>query len=155
MRELGSLMKVHTAGWSLSRSLPAAFAGLTLASCNPQQTNQNARLPSDAQNEVVSYLQGAERQAESPTQENEIVKALQDLRSLPPAQLKQRRYADYAMVPSQWTLGQLLQKYFVPTQPRAIDEDRLYRDAQDPKARAVIDEHIKAIHEQRQVFKTP
>jgi hypothetical protein len=140
---------------SLSRLLPAAVMVLALAACSPQQTDQKAKLSSGARNEVVSYLQGAERQAESPAQENEIVKALADLRSLPPEQLKQRRYADYAMAPSQWTLGQLLQKYFVPTQPRAIDEDELYRDAQDPKARAVIDEHIKAIHEQRQVFKTP
>jgi hypothetical protein len=148
-------MNAHTIGLSLSRSLAAAVMGLALISCGPQQTDETAKPSSEAQNEVVSYLQGAERQAESPAQENEIVKALEDLRSLPPAQLKQRRYADYAMAPNQWTLGQLLQKYFVPTQPRGIDENALYRDAQDPKARAIIDEQINAIREQRQVFKTP
>jgi hypothetical protein len=140
--------------WLLPRSLLAVVVVLACASCG-SQTDPQAKQSPDAPNEVVSYLQGAERQAESPVQENEIVKALSDLRSLPPAQLKQRRYPDYALTPNQWTLGQLLQKYFVPTQHRTIDEDKLYRDAQDPRARAVIDEHIKAIHEQRQVFKTP
>jgi len=140
---------------SLLRLLPAAVMVLVVAACGPQQTDQKTNLPSGTQNEVVSYLQGAERQAESAQQESEIAKALADLRSLPPEQLKQRRYADYAMAPNEWTLGQLLQKYFVPVQPRGIDEDELYRDAQDPRARAVIDEHIKAIHEHRQVLTTP
>ena len=45
--------------------------------------------------------------------------------------------------------------YIVPSMPRVVDEETLYRDAQDPKARATIEEHIKAIREQRQTFRVP
>lgn len=134
----------------LARIAPlAVVVVLAFSSCRTQQTQAPA-----AENEVVLYLQGAERQAESAAQEQEILKALEDLRTLPPEKLRERRYSDYAQMPGKWTLGQLLQKYFVPPKPRSVDEDALYRDAQDPKARAVIEEHVKAIREQRQVFKT-
>ena len=124
---------------------------LAAASCrSPEKTS-----PTTTTNEVVLYLHGAERQAESSAQEAEILKALEDLRTLPAAQLKERRYADYSGTPGQWTLAQLLQKYFVPVPLRTIDEQALYRDAQEPAARATVDEHIRAIREQRQVVKTP
>jgi hypothetical protein len=122
---------------------------LALPSCRTQQTPVPA-----GTNEVELYLYGAERQAESAAQEQEILKALEDLRTLPPEALRAKRYADYSQTPDQWTLAQLLQKYFVPSKPGSIDEAVFYRDAQDPKARAVIEEHIRAIREQRQV-KTP
>jgi hypothetical protein len=127
----------------------AVVVVLAFSSCRTQQTPVPA-----GQNEVELYLHGAERQAESAAQEQEILKALEDLRTLPPETLRGRRYADYAQKPDQWTLPQLLQKYFVPSKPGSIDEEAFYRDAQDPKARAVVEEHIKAIREQRQV-KTP
>jgi hypothetical protein len=139
--------------WSqaLAISVLWLFALLSAASCkSPEKPSA-----STTENEVVVYLHSAERQAESPAQEQEILKALEDLRTLPPAQLKERRYADYSGKPGQWTLAQLLQKYFVPVTLRTIDEDALYRDAQDANARATIDEHVRAIHEQRQVIKTP
>jgi hypothetical protein len=124
---------------------------LAAASCkSPEKTSL-----STTENEVVLYLHGAERQAESPAQEEEILKALEDLRTLPPAQLKERRYADYGGTPGQWTLAQLLQKYFVPVPLRTINEEALYRDAQDAAARATVDEHVRAIREQRQVIRTP
>ena len=127
---------------------------LAVTSCDDRQTAERKTQFAGAQNEVVLYLQGAERQSESAAQEQEILKALEDLRTLPPEKLRERRYADYALTPGQWTLGQLLQKYFVPSMPRVVDEETLYRDAQDPKARATIEEHIKAIREQRQTFRT-
>ncbi len=128
---------------------------LAVTSCDDRQTAEKKTQFAGAQNEVVLYLQGAERQSESAAQEQEILKALEDLRTLPPEKLRERRYADYALTPGQWTLGQLLQKYFVPSMPRVVDEETLYRDAQDPKARATIEEHIKAIREQRQTFRVP
>jgi hypothetical protein len=127
------------------------FLALAAGSC---RSSESRSAPATG-NEVVLYLRGAERQAESPAQEQEILKALEDLRTLSPAQLKERRYADYAATPGQWTLAQLLQKYFVAVPPRTIDEEALYRDAQAAAARATIDEHIRAIREQRQVAKAP
>ena len=104
-----------------------------------------------ATNVVVAYLDGAERQAESADQEREIARALQDLRSLPPATLPTRRYADYALVPDRWTLTELIAKYYVPRVPTTLDPATFYRDARDPRALAVIDAHLIAIREHRQV----
>ena len=116
---------------------------------------QPSQLPRSAgvQNQVVLFLNGADRQSETDEQEKEILRALQDLRTLSPVALRERRYADYQLVPNQWTLAQLLSKYFLPSPLRAIsDEDVFYRDAQDAKAREVIDEQIKAVREQRQAL---
>jgi hypothetical protein len=102
-------------------------------------------------NEVVLYLGGAERQCETDEQRAEIVSALEDLQHLSASDLARKRYADYTMVPGQWTLATLLEKYFVPSTPYKIDPVAFYRDAQDPAAHAVIAEQLRAIHEQRQV----
>jgi hypothetical protein len=128
--------------------LASVFA---LSACHRNDVSTTSSPPAVAPNEVVLYLQGAERQAETDAQEAEILRALEDLQTLTPAELRVRRYADYALQPQQWSLGHLLQKYFVPPRVRSLDEDALYRDAQDPTARAVIEEQIQAIHEHRQV----
>ena len=106
-------------------------------------------------NSVVAFLDGAERQSESADQEREIERALRDLRSLPPAELAQRRYADYTLTPSRWTLAELVAKYFVPRTRMAIEPARFYRDAGDPRAILVIDAHLVALREHRQVRPTP
>jgi hypothetical protein len=144
-------------GQSMNRSqmVVKAMIGLVVVMLAAACTASENAGPATTENAVVLYLQNAERQAESPAQEQEIVKALEDLRTLPPDRLKEQRYADYASTPRQWTLTQLLQKYFVPDAPRAIDEAAFYRDAQAAAARALIEEHLKAIREHRQVFKTP
>lgn len=102
-------------------------------------------------NEVILYLRGAERQAETEEQRHEILRALEDMRTLSELELKQKRYANYTMVPGQWTLATLLRSYFVPRTAHAIDEEKLYRDARDPAARQLVADHIRAIHEERQV----
>lgn len=106
-------------------------------------------------NQVVLCLDGAERQAETDEQRLEILRALEDLRTLTPAALKQQRYADYESKPDQWTLVQLLQKYFVPRELRSIDEETLYWDAHSPRARKVVEQQIRALRERRQVFPMP
>lgn len=113
--------------------------------------------PATAQsrNSVVAYLDGAERQAESADQEREIVRALEDLRSLSPAVLAERRYADYTMAPARWTLAELVTKYFVPRSRMTIDAARFYADASDPRAIAVIDAQLAAVREHRQAARTP
>lgn len=111
---------------------------------------ETATVPAAAINEVVRYLKGAERQVETDDQELEIRRALEDLATLSPADLRKKRYADYSMQPGRWTLAMLLHKYFVPAELQTIDEDRLYQDAQQPEARAVVKSHIRAIDEKRQ-----
>lgn len=121
------------------------------------QETSGAGIPAESQkpNQVVLYLDGAERQAETDEQRQEILRALEDLRSLDPTALRQRRYADYENRPGQWTLVQLLQRYFVPRGPSAIDEETLYRDAQAHRAREVVEQQIRALREGRQVLPTP
>jgi hypothetical protein len=97
-------------------------------------------------NQVVAYLDGAELQLETEQQAREVLRALEDMRTLAPSALRARRYAGYGMEPAVWTLGKLLSSYFVPrdiTTP--LDETALAQDAQDPKARAVVSRHIQAI----------
>ena len=106
-------------------------------------------MPATAENEVVRYLKGAERQNETDDQRREIRHALEDLATLPPAELRKKRYADYSMKPGQWSLATLLHKYFVPPEPHTIDEARLYEDAQRPEARASVKAQIAAIDENR------
>lgn len=98
-----------------------------------------------AANQVVLYLDGAETQYETDGQCQEIIRALEDLRSLDAKTLQGKRYADYEGTSGKWTLAVLLQKYFVPAQPRRIDEEALYRDAQSPQARAVIEQHLRRL----------
>ena len=114
-----------------------------------------APAPAQARNSVVAYLDGAERQAESADQEREIVRALEDLRSLSPAVLAERRYADYTMAPARWTLAELVTKYFVPRSRMTIDPARFYADARDPRAIAIIDAQLAAVREHRQAAPTP
>jgi hypothetical protein len=106
-------------------------------------------------NEVVLYLDGAERQAETDEQRQEILRALEDMRTLDAATMKSRRYADEGNVPGKWTLAELLQKYFVPRAPHLIDEVALYRDTQSASAREVVEHQIRALREGRQVSPQP
>lgn len=140
----------------LFRGAVAVALGSALVACcatAPPATpakGDPAAVPAAAENEVVRYLKGAERQSETADQEREIRRALEDLASLLPSDLRKKRYADYSMQPGQWTLATLLHKYFVPAEHRTIDEERLYQDAQRPEARAVVKAHIQAIDENRQ-----
>lgn len=97
-------------------------------------------------NQVVAYLDGAELQMETEQQAREVLRALEDMRTLAPSALRARRYAGYGMEPAVWTLRELLTKYFLPRDiTTLLDETALYQDAQDPKARAVVSRHIRAI----------
>ena len=145
---------------AINRTWPIALliglGVLTQVACRPQQTKTTVPSPlPEEKNEVVLYLDGAERQAETDDQRAEILRALEDLRTLDPVALEKQRYADYGGVPGQWTLAGLLQKYFVPRELRGIDEDALYRDAQSQKARDVIEKQIRALREGRQVIPIP
>ena len=98
-------------------------------------------------NTVVAYLQGAERQSEDLDQRREIEKALNDILTLSPDELRARRYANYQMEPGAWTIIQLLHRYFVPRQLVGLDESRFYHDIADPAARAVVQERLREVRE--------
>jgi hypothetical protein len=116
-----------------------------LAACQHGAAAPSSMAPPKV-NQVVAYLDGAEFQAETEGQVKEVLRALQDMRTLTPSALKARRYAGYALEPGVWTLRKLLSSYFVPRDiTTQLDETTLYEDAQDPKARAVVAVHIQAL----------
>jgi len=135
------------------------FVGLLFFSAPACAQREGGGRPStpgpEKQNEVVLYLEGAERQTETEEQQRELFRALEDLRTLDAAKLKSKRYADYQNVPEKWTLAELLQKYFVPRRLHRIHEESLYLDAQSPGAREVINLQIRALHEGRQAYPQP
>jgi hypothetical protein len=97
-------------------------------------------------NQVVAYLDGADFQVETEGQVQEVLKALEDMRTLPPSALRAKRYAGSGMEPGIWTLKKLLMSYFLPRDiTTQLDETALYEDAQDPKARAVVAARIREI----------
>ncbi len=91
------------------------------------------------ENVVAAYLQGAERQVETSGQRDEIRKALGDLLALSPVEAQSRRYADYQGNAGAWTSMQLLQRYYLPTKPVALAEDRFYRDVGAPEGRTALE----------------
>jgi hypothetical protein len=98
-------------------------------------------------NTVVIYLQGAERQSEDLDQRREIEKALNDMLTLNPDELRTRRYSNYQMEPGVWTIIDVLYNYFLPRKPAGLDESLFYRDVAEPLARAVIRDHLQRVRE--------
>ena len=98
-------------------------------------------------NTVVVYLQGADQQWENMDQQREIEKAFNDMLTLSPDELRNRRYANYQMQPGAWTIIDILHKYFLSRGLADIDERRFYSDVTEPAARAVIREHLQQMRE--------
>jgi hypothetical protein len=69
-------------------------------------------------NPIVAYLRGAELQCEDDSQRANIRRALDDLATLPIAELRARRYADYQGAPGAWDLPRVLRSHFVPDDQR-------------------------------------
>jgi hypothetical protein len=141
---------------SVRPCLLTSIAVLVIAACAHDGARGSAAYHPESHepNQVVECLAGAERQAETDEQRQEILRALEDLGTLDPATLKQRRYADYDNTPGQWTLVQVLRKYFVPQKPCAIDE-AIYLDAQSKAARDVLEQQMRALREGGQVLPPP
>jgi len=105
-----------------------------LCTCGPSRPNT-----------VVAFLQGADQQWETQEQGREIEKALNDMLTLTPDELRKQRYANYQMQPGIWTVIELLHHYFAPQQPAHIDESTFYKDASNPAAHAVIRLHLEEV----------
>ena len=126
----------------------AAIAALLLAcvQCACVRDSGSTATPSPNQeNSVAAFLKSAERQAETNEQRKEIQRALRDMLNKPPAELRQVRYADYAGKADSWSITQLLQRFFVPVPPAALDEARFYQDVVAPAARAAVQHQLDQV----------
>ena len=103
-------------------------------------------------NIVVAYLAEAERQSETDDQRQEIEKALRDMLTLSPGELRKRRYADYQGNPQKWSVTTLLTRYFVPDSLFQIEEDRFYEDVSDSTAQEITRRQLEALLAGRQIF---
>jgi hypothetical protein len=127
--------------WKRILLLPLAM----LAACQHGAAAPSSTAPPRV-NQVVAYLDGADFQVETEGQVQEVLKALEDMRTLPPSALRARRYAGSGMEPGIWTLKKVLLSYFLPRDiTTQLDEATLYEDAQDTRARAVVTARIQAI----------
>lgn len=115
-----------------------------LCACTRDRHSQSPSA-SNSGNTVAAFLSHAERQAETDEQRREIQRALRDMLEKPPAELRQIRYSDYQGHASTWSITQLLQHYFVPNPPAALDEQRFFEEVRAPAARAAIQRQLDEV----------
>ena len=101
-------------------------------------------------NSVATFLNNAERQAETDEQRGEIQRALQDMLVKSSPELQQLRYADYTGQANKWSIIELLRHYFVPNPPAALDQRRFFQDVRAPAARAAVQRQLDELHRARQ-----
>ena len=87
---------------------------------------------------VWSYLEGCEFQAEDEGQRANFRKGLDDALSLPVAELKARRYADYQGKAGQWDLETLFRKHLLPAQAGRTLGGNFYTDLKDLRVQAQL-----------------
>lgn len=103
--------------------LVAAAAGLAWAQTPPRLL-------------VLDYLEGSEYQGED-LQRADFVKALDDALSLPPTEIKKRRYNDYAGK-ADWDLATLFKKHLLPDKASRTLGDNFYSDLKDARVQAYL-----------------
>lgn len=101
-------------------------------------------------NTVVRFLDGADRQAENDDQQREIQRALQDMLSKTPEELRQQRYADYQGHKNSWDVITLLHKYFVANKLKTLDPDRFYEDVSKPEAKSAVRRQLDSLRQDLQ-----
>jgi hypothetical protein len=98
-------------------------------------------------NSVAAFLDGAERQTETPAHREEVRRALADMLRLAPGELAQRRYRDYDGTPGSWTALDVLERSFVPENAAVLDSATFYRDVAGPAARQAIQRQLSAVEQ--------
>jgi hypothetical protein len=76
---------------------------------------------------VAEFFSHADRQYETAGQKAEIIRALGDMLNKSAQELRLQRYADYQGVKDAWSLTDLIERYFVPSQP-CLTGSRLCND---------------------------
>jgi len=94
---------------------------------------------------LVAYLQGAEIQAETDAQRDVLRRALRDLASLPPAELRAARYPSSDGRPAQRDVVQVLRSHLVPARPQAVDLDALLVGRESEAGRAALGETLARV----------
>lgn len=91
-------------------------------------------------NVVVLFFDEAELQIETQDQREKLARALEDMFTLKPSQLRKKLYADYQLVKGMWTLKDILHAYYIPALPQRSfdDSDRLYVDAASSSAKSSV-----------------
>jgi len=92
---------------------------------------------------VADYLTGADRQFESQDQGEELRRALNDMLSLKPSLLLEKRYCDYQMNKRRWNSIEILHRYFVPTSAaRALDAGCFQKSIESPASKLAIKKQL-------------
>jgi hypothetical protein len=125
---------------------------LTLTSHSCQTgSKQTASAPSNspATNVVAEFFSHADRQYETTGQKAEIIRALRDMSNKSAQELRSQRYADYQGVKDAWSLTDLIERYFVPSQPVPDwTESSFYRDVSKPEAQDAIRRQLADIEKE-------
>ncbi len=136
---------------ALFRSLSAAnlLALLVLTSAPHSCQTKSAAPPTPASNAVADFFSHADRQYENADQQKEIIRALNDMLTKSPKELRGQRYSDYQGVKGVWSLTELINAYFVPSQPVASwTEDSFYGDVAKPEAQDAIHKQLSGIQKE-------
>ena len=107
-----------------------------LISCHSMQAGENR---------VVNFLNGAELQIETADQRDELKRALKDILSLRPEQLRDKRYANYRMEAGVWTLPKILTAYYFSPKPMMIDAGQFYTDVTSDEAKSVVRKNLQKL----------
>lgn len=115
--------------------------GLFMIGCASEPKTEQKTAP----NNVVEFLSGAERQTETADDRLKVMQALDDMLALTADSLRARRYADYQGNTGVWTITTLLERYFNPGHPMALDTTVFFSDYLSADARALIERHLSEV----------
>jgi hypothetical protein len=121
-------------------ALALALIGCKTAA--PQKPAAPAAPASATPNCVAAYLAEADLQFETDEQRAEITRALREMLTKSPEELKSVRYADYTGKAGSWSARQLLERYFLSSSHAVFDEDCFYRDVSAPEARNALQKRL-------------
>lgn len=82
------------------------------------------------ENKLSQYLENVEIHYENDSQKAVIIEVLHDLATLPPNQLKQKKYPNYTGKVEQWDCTTVLSKYFVPDHSSKKLSEDFYHELQ-------------------------
>lgn len=123
---------------SQSRVIIAGMIAITIASQGCSSATPEADEPQPAghtsprpENPIAAYLRDAECQTENDRQRANVRTALEDMATLSPDQLRERRYENFTGQPGQWDLRTLLKRHVVPYPMRELPEHEAFWTATD------------------------
>ncbi|MDR3159620.1 MAG: hypothetical protein LBU11_11600 [Zoogloeaceae bacterium] len=94
---------------------------------------------------ILGCLLFACAQAQTRRQLLEIRRALDDALTLPIAELRARRHADYMLTPNRWTFWELLAAYFISARLADAESETFYADSKKPEAKAALERRLAEV----------